>query len=371
MQLLQSLPAMSLAISIVVVICMAISFAVLFFLYGKTKSKGIAFGVEDGGIEASLNKSKGKYVGETKTYSEVIAANKKRERTVRIVTDAFLFALIAVAAALTIFSFVLRSRGEQIYFGDTAYLTVLTSSMQEKNANNDFLKDNDDGIRIHQFALIGIKKTDVSQIKEGDIIAFKYDDEVIYVHRVVKILDRDGERFFTTMGDANSVSAVNETNISSDRIVGVFNGYHNGFLGILLIYLRSDIGMVALLFVFALLSVIDLSEILITRSYEKRQRALAAVLDGEKSVSPVEPEPIAALPVSVEPIVPVLEEFPVEAKAEEYRAEGESASIAAMIEAENREGFNDPVYDVDAVSVHLDKDKKDDESEKKAGEGDD
>lgn len=312
---LQSLPAMSLAISIVVVICMAISFAVLFLLYGKTKSKGIDFGVEDKQIKTELS-AKLKKRGRDAGYTQMLADGKKRERIIRIVTDVALLVLAAFVGALTIFSFVLRGKGEQIYFGDTAYLTVLTSSMQEKNANNAYLKENDDGVRIHQYALIGIDKVDSADLKAGDIIAFKYEGNTIYVHRIVSVREVGGERYFTTMGDANDVSSPNETNISADRIAGVFNGYHKGYLGVLLIYMRSDIGMVALIFVFLLLAVIDAAEWFITRSYEKRQQALAAEMDGgldgrQEVEQKVEPDRLAE-PVPQTVLAPQTEQNTVE-----------------------------------------------------------
>lgn len=276
---------MSLAISIVVIVCMAISFAALFLLYGRTKAKGVKFGVEDkqltDGLADRLHRC-GKKGESGLTYTQMLENGKRKERIIRIVTDAVLFVFIAVVGALTVFSFVLRAKGEQIYFGDTAYITVLTSSMQDKNEDNEYLKENDDGVRIHQYALIGIDKCDPATLKAGDIIAFKYEGDIVYIHRIVAVREKDGEKFFTTMGDANSASLPNETDISADRIVGVFNGFHKGYLGVLLVYMRSDIGMIALIFVFLLLVVIDLSEWLITRSYEKREEELAGELDRPK-----------------------------------------------------------------------------------------
>lgn len=271
----QSLPTLSLVVSIVVIVCMAISFAVLFLLYGKTKSKSIGFGVEDEPLKAELGKRR----KDGGSYAESLERDRKKEKGIRIVIDVFLAALVALVGAMAIFALVLRSKGEQIYFGDTAYLTILTSSMQEKNEDNEYLKDNDDGVRIHQYALIGIDKVDPADLDVGDIIAFKFEGNTIYVHRIVEVRELNGERYFTTMGDANSVSGSQEINISSDRIVGVFNGYHNGYLGVMLIYMRSDIGLVALIFVFFLLAAIDVAEYLITRSYEKRQKLLVAELD--------------------------------------------------------------------------------------------
>lgn len=284
-RLLQSLPSMSLAVSIVVIICMAISFAVLFLMYGKTKSRGINFGVEDASLKKQLSGKLAK-TDSNLTYCQLLEAEKRREKIVQIITDVILFIIAGFVGALTVFSIVLRTKGEQIYFGDTAYLTVLTSSMQEKNEDNQYLKENDDGVRIDQYALIGIDKRDPSLLKVGDIIAFKFEGDMIYVHRIVSIKQNGDELTFTTMGDANSSSLFNETDIAADRIVGVYNGYHNVGLGVLLIYMRSDIGIVALIFVFLLLAVIDAAELIVTRSYEKRQFSLAKQMDGEQYDAP-------------------------------------------------------------------------------------
>ncbi len=260
---------------------MAITFASLFFLYGRAKSKSVKFGAEDEAIKRGLNADLKKF--KTKSYTQAFAKRKKKERVVRIVTDV-LFALVILAVgAATALAVVLRIKGQQIYLGGTTYVTVLTSSMQTKNENNEFLKEHDDGVRISQYALIGIDKAEPSALEEGDIIAFKYDDEKIFVHRIVSIKTSDGARTFTTMGDANSSSSFNERDITEDRIIGVYNGFNAKFAGVMLIYLRSNIGLVTLIFVFLLLGAIDISSSLATRTYEKRQKTLASQLDGGKA----------------------------------------------------------------------------------------
>ncbi len=271
----------SFVISVTVIACMAITFASLFFLYGRAKSKSVKFGAEDEAIKRGLNADLKKF--KTKSYTQAFAKRKKKERVVRIVTDV-LFALVILAVgAATALAVVLRIKGQQIYLGGTTYVTVLTSSMQTKNENNEFLKEHDDGVRISQYALIGIDKAEPSALEEGDIIAFKYDDEKIFVHRIVSIKTSDGARTFTTMGDANSSSSFNERDITEDRIIGVYNGFNAKFAGVMLIYLRSNIGLVTLIFVFLLLGAIDISSSLATRTYEKRQKTLASQLDGGKA----------------------------------------------------------------------------------------
>lgn len=279
--LLQSLPHMSLAISVIVIVCMSASFAALVFLYGRAKSQAVSFGAEDAQLKNKLYARFRKCAEEGLTAGEFLAKRRKSERTVRIVSDVLFLVMIGFVLTVSIFAIVFRAQGEQFFFGDTTYLTVYTGSMQEKNENNAYLAAHDDGVRIHQYALIGIQKTLPDALKEGDIIAFTYEND-LYVHRIVEITESGGERLFTTMGDANATSFGGEIGISADRIVGKFNGYHAGFLGVLLIYMQSDIGIIALIFVLLLLAVFDLSERLVARSYEKRLNFVAAEIDGEE-----------------------------------------------------------------------------------------
>ena len=48
-------------------------------------------------------------------------------------------------------------------------------------------------------------KDDDNKLKEGQIIAYEYQG-IIVVHRIIKILNDNGEYFVYTKGDANSVS---------------------------------------------------------------------------------------------------------------------------------------------------------------------
>lgn len=47
-----------------------------------------------------------------------------------------------------------------------------------------------------------IKQTELSEIKKGDILVYNHDN-IIIVHRVVKILNVNGKKDFITKGDNN------------------------------------------------------------------------------------------------------------------------------------------------------------------------
>lgn len=71
-------------------------------------------------------------------------------------------------------------------------------------------------------AVVIIKKIDkdYDKIKVGDIVAYEYENKVI-VHRVVKVLDIDGEHYFYTKGDANA--SQDGYKITEDMIKGIVN----------------------------------------------------------------------------------------------------------------------------------------------------
>ena len=79
-------------------------------------------------------------------------------------------------------------------------------------------------------------------------------DDKIIVHRVYSIGEKDGHKLFTFRGDANPASMSGEINVTSDRIVGVFDGYQNQVLGSIVIYIQSGTGLIS---VFAIAIMIE------------------------------------------------------------------------------------------------------------------
>ncbi len=145
----------------------------------------------------------------------------------------------------------MKSNDQITYFGDKTYLVIQTSSMASINENNKYLKDGSIdskdrmNTRISQYAFIGIDKfKSEDQIKVYDIVAFRMDDKII-VHRVYSIGEKDGHKLFTFRGDANPASMSGEINVTSDRIVGVFDGYQNQVLGSIVIYIQSGTGLIS------------------------------------------------------------------------------------------------------------------------------
>ena len=68
--------------------------------------------------------------------------------------------------------------------------------------------------------LIFCTRPDVEALREGDIVSFM-DDKIVVTHRIVKIEEQNGQKLFTTKGDANNTE---DPPISSDQIIGKYAG---------------------------------------------------------------------------------------------------------------------------------------------------
>lgn len=117
-----------------------------------------------------------------------------------------LISLIAVMFITVVYVFVCNLRGKVASIGGYSVMKVITGSMEPS---------------IHVDDYILVKKTDVSELKVGDVITFLSDDPQIKdmpnSHRITQIHD-DGT--FTVKGDANP--AEDTYKVRSDRIIGKY-----------------------------------------------------------------------------------------------------------------------------------------------------
>lgn len=86
--------------------------------------------------------------------------------------------------------------------------------------------------------LIFCTKPDIDSLKEGDIVSFM-DNRTVVTHRIVKIEQQDGQKLFTTKGDANNIE---DSPISADKIIGKYKG-RIPKLGDFAMFLQTPLGM--------------------------------------------------------------------------------------------------------------------------------
>lgn len=271
-------------IGIIVIIAMAACFGILFFLYTKQRCKIYRVGAEDENVSQDLEYIKVKYLKkheeEENIYAKSLEHRKKKSHAIGVIGDVIYGIIIVIALALAGFGIYLSATNQPLFINDTSYLVIMTGSMEDKNPENDYLIENDLDDQITQYSLIGIDKIDsIDEIELYDIIAFYDSDENIIVHRVIAIREEKGIKYIQTQGDANTGSITDEIAITEDRIIGIYDGYQNYGLGIIITYLRSTLGIIALCGFGVFLLVYSISESNIDKAYEERLEYLAIEKD--------------------------------------------------------------------------------------------
>ena len=88
-----------------------------------------------------------------------------------------------------------------------------------------------------------------SEIQKGDIISYR-ENQAVVTHRVVDIIEQNGETFYQTKGDANK--AVDTNNVSIDKIEGKYC-FKIPKVGTIIMFFQSKTGVVTFLIVLLLI----------------------------------------------------------------------------------------------------------------------
>lgn len=249
------LSTLVLIVSAISLVCFAIVYICIFSFYYFNRKKCIENKLEDNEVIKILDKDVEKYdkkKNKKLSFIDTYYKRKKRKQVGNIISNSIVGIFLVALIGFFVWATVMKSNDQTTYFGDKTYLVIQTSSMASINDNNKYLKDGSIdskdrmNTRISQYAFIGIDKfKSEDQIKVYDIVAFRMDDKII-VHRVYSIgEEKDGHKLFTFRGDANPASMLGEINVTSDRIVGVFDGYQNQVLGSIVIYIQSGTGLIS------------------------------------------------------------------------------------------------------------------------------
>lgn len=275
------LSTLVLIVSAISLVCFAIVYICIFSFYYFNRKKCIENKLEDNEVIKILDKDVEKYdkkKNKKLSFIDTYYKRKKRKEVGNIISNSIVGIFLVAFIGFFVWATVMKSNDQTTYFGDKTYLVVQTSSMASINDNNKYLKDGSIdskdrmNTRISQYAFIGIDKfKSEDQIKVYDIVAFRMDDKII-VHRVYSIGEKDGHKLFTFRGDANPASMSGEINVTSDRIIGVFDGYQNQILGSIVIYIQSGTGLISVFAIAIVLMVYifyyDRIDLRLTERYE-------------------------------------------------------------------------------------------------------
>ena len=89
--------------------------------------------------------------------------------------------------------------------------------------------------------LILTKEIDTLELKDGDVISFRTNKYTVIKHRIIDIVEDEGERKYYTKGDNNDTADSNI--VCNNQIEGIYR-YRIPKLGNIAIYLQKPIGII-------------------------------------------------------------------------------------------------------------------------------
>lgn len=225
---------------IITLICVA-SFATVFTVLFRHYYKGMISDVKDGKLDIELI--------DNALYEEKIEKSKKH-KVFKIVLKTFssvLLGVILLGFGVSLYS---RITGNLMPIGNNTFVVVSTGSMEKRNENNDYLDTYNLRNQINTYDMVNITKIkNKEEIKLYDVIAFKADDGRVIVHRVVKITS-DG---LITKGDSNrdnDVGSLYSNYLSYKNVIGKYTGTRIPLVGLFVIFLQSNAGIITIVSVF-------------------------------------------------------------------------------------------------------------------------
>ena len=122
--------------------------------------------------------------------------------------------------------------------------------------------------------LVIIRDTDVKDIKNNDILSFRDNNDAIITHRVISIVERDGNRLFETKGDNNQ--SVDTELVTEDLIEGTYVT-SIAHLGFVLVFLGSTAGKVVAVLVFVIIILIGVFIYELKKGNKKKEEELESI----------------------------------------------------------------------------------------------
>ena len=284
-------------VCLVVIVCFAIAFLSLSYLYFKSKKLLYVNGLEDVSINKEISKDMPTLKKKAKNEDVVTYFEKrgKSAKTTFSIWNIFLFVICGLSVGIVGVSLYSHFTDNQVFIGNTAMLVIQTGSMESVHPKNTYIKENnlsDNSNRIEHYAFITIEKVSPEDMNIYDIYAFKMFDveqnkEITVVHRLIGVETKEGKKLYTFKGDANGESAIFEKEVGFEKLVGKFTGYQNVFLGYFFIYLRSSIGMITLVVAVLLLLIYSMLYSKLVNVHDKRYLYLLGLANPSMEDMPV------------------------------------------------------------------------------------
>lgn len=259
-------------ISLVVTIICLLSFCAVFTVLFKHYYDSSIVQVKDGKEDLQI----------LKNAKDVVKAKKsKKSKALNIIGKVLsytVFALIVVIFSISLYS---RFSGNAIPFGNSSLIVIASGSMSEKNEDNTYLSNIDN--QFNTYDIIGINRYEnQNDIELYDVVAFKNEEGTTIVHRIIEILDNNGEEVYITRGDSNNTSdngVQYEDYLRYENIIGYYNGTRIQSIGIFVVFLQSNAGIITIVAIAYCLFMFDYYSNRYEKAVEDRTNLLISTLN--------------------------------------------------------------------------------------------
>lgn len=242
MLFIDSIEVISLVITIVCVVSFSAVFTILFRNYYKNNIEKINEGKDDIDLidnaiyQDQKNKSK---------------ANKILRVTGKVASWVLL-GVIIVFFGISLYG---RFTDNAMVFGDRNVIVIGSDSMSVKDEGNKYLQSDDPRLnnQFLTYDIIGIQKYKAQEdVKLYDVVAYKANDGRTIVHRIISMNydEESNEIHYQTRGDKNKASDTNALYgdyLKYEDLIGFYNNFKIPALGIFVIFLQSNAGIITVL----------------------------------------------------------------------------------------------------------------------------
>ena len=112
----------------------------------------------------------------------------KRKKTSSAVKNTLFYVVMTLIIPIFVFSLINKFQGNATMIGNSTVMVVASGSMSERNEANEYLDKYNLNNQFNTYDIIVLEKvTNSLALKKYDVIAFKNDDGVNVIHRIVDI----------------------------------------------------------------------------------------------------------------------------------------------------------------------------------------
>lgn len=180
----------------------------------------------------------------------------KKRKQMRILKKALFGVAFVFVVPLFIFSLIGKISGDIFFLNNEGLMVVASGSMSYKHDDNTYLVENNLNNQFSTYDIIYIKDvSNENELKLYDVIAFKTKQGKNIIHRIVEIIETDGQIKYKTQGDA--IEEHDGFYPVFDDVIGVYTNKKIDGIGIIVLFLQSPSGIITIISIFYCLIILD------------------------------------------------------------------------------------------------------------------